>query len=186
MKKNIGFYQLPVLIMLVTLVSSCKVSKDYQRPELALPNQYRGVAFADTATIADMGWKEFFPDTTLQRLIERGITYNYDLQIALKRIDVAQQQAKQARLLQLPRLDLQIAGQYNRPSSNSLNGISASNFLKSKHIENYIAGVNLSWEADIWGRIRRQQQATLGKHTRPGKPYKHGSSPTLPKGFSTC
>ncbi|MHA4739165.1 efflux transporter outer membrane subunit [Dyadobacter sp. MSC1_007] len=164
MKKNIGFYQLPVLIMLVTLVSSCKVSKDYQRPELALPNQYRGVAFADTATIADMGWKEFFPDTTLQRLIERGITYNYDLQIALKRIDVAQQQAKQARLLQLPRLDLQIAGQYNRPSSNSLNGISASNFLKSKHIENYIAGVNLSWEADIWGRIRRQQQATLGQY----------------------
>ena len=111
-----------------------------------------------------MGWKEFFPDTTLQKLIERGVTYNYDLQIALKRIDIAQQQVKQAKMLQLPRLDLRLAGTYNRPSKNSLNGISASSFLKSSHIENYITSFDLSWEADIWGKIRRQQQATLGQY----------------------
>ena len=126
MKNTFRLTQIPVLITLVTLLASCKVSKDYQRPELALPTEYRSVPYGDTATIADMGWKEFFPDTTLQRLIERGITYNYDLQIALKRIDIAQQQVKQAKMLQLPRLDLRLAGTYNRPSSNSLNGISAS------------------------------------------------------------
>jgi multidrug efflux system outer membrane protein len=57
-----------------------------------------------------------------------------------------------------------VTGQYNRPSANSLNGLSATNFLKSNHIENYIASVDLSWEADIWGRIRRQQEATLGAY----------------------
>ena len=164
MKNTFRLTQIPVLILLVTLLASCKVSKDYQRPELALPTGYRSVPYGDTATIADMGWKEFFPDTTLQRLIERGIAYNYDLQIALKRIDIAQQQVKQAKMLQLPRLDLRIAGTYNRPSSNSLNGISASSFLGAKHIENYIAAVDLSWEADIWGKIRRQQQATMGQY----------------------
>ncbi|MGV3602408.1 efflux transporter outer membrane subunit [Dyadobacter fermentans] len=164
MKNTFRLTQIPVLILLVTLLASCKVSKDYQRPELALPTEYRNVPYGDTATIADMGFKEFFPDTTLQRLIERGIAYNYDLQIALKRIDIAQQQVKQARMLQLPRVDLRIAGTYNRPSSNSLNGISASSFLKSSHIENYITSVDLSWEADIWGKIRRQQQATLGQY----------------------
>lgn len=164
MKNTFRLTQIPVLILLVTLLASCKVSKDYQRPELALPTGYRNVPYGDTATIADMGFKEFFPDTTLQRLIERGIAYNYDLQIALKRIDIAQQQVKQARMLQLPRVDLRIAGTYNRPSSNSLNGISASSFLKSSHIENYITSVDLSWEADIWGKIRRQQQATLGQY----------------------
>lgn len=164
MKNTLRITQIPVLVLLVTLLAACKVSKDYQRPELALPNEYRNVPYGDTATIADMGWKEFFPDTTLQRLIERGITYNYDLQIALKRIDIAQQQVKQAKMLQLPRLDLRLAGTYNRPSSNSLNGISASSFLGAKHIENYIAAVDLSWEADIWGKIRRQQQATLGQY----------------------
>lgn len=164
MKNTFRLTQIPVLILLVTLLASCKVSKDYQRPELALPTEYRNVPYGDTATIADMGWKEFFPDTTLQRLIERGITYNYDLQIALKRIDIAQQQVKQAKMLQLPSLDLRLAGTYNRPSKNSLNGISASSFLKSNHIENYITSFDLSWEADIWGKIRRQQQATVGQY----------------------
>ncbi|SDG66610.1 efflux transporter, outer membrane factor (OMF) lipoprotein, NodT family [Dyadobacter soli] len=164
MKNTFRLTQIAVLILLVTFLASCKVSKDYQRPELALPTEYRNVPYGDTATIADMGWKEFFPDTTLQRLIDRGIAYNYDLQIALKRIDIAQQQVKQAKLLQLPRLDLRVAGTYNRPSNNSLNGLSASNFLKSSHIENYIASVDLSWEADIWGKIRRQQQATMGQY----------------------
>jgi multidrug efflux system outer membrane protein len=164
MKNIFRLTQIPVLILLVTLLASCKVSKDYQRPELALPTEYRNVPYGDTATIADMGWKEFFPDTTLQRLIERGITYNYDLQIALKRIDIAQQQVKQAKMLQLPRLDLRLGGTYNRPSSNRLNGISASSFLKSSHIENYITAVDLTWEADIWGKIRRQQQATMGQY----------------------
>nr|WP_295922038.1 efflux transporter outer membrane subunit [uncultured Dyadobacter sp.] len=164
MKNIFRLTQIPVLLTLVSLLASCKVSKDYQRPELALPNEYRNVPYGDTATIADMGWKEFFPDTTLQKLIERGVTYNYDLQIALKRIDIAQQQVKQAKMLQLPRLDLRLAGTYNRPSKNSLNGISASSFLKSSHIENYITSFDLSWEADIWGKIRRQQQATLGQY----------------------
>jgi multidrug efflux system outer membrane protein len=163
MKNKIDLHYFPILLLAI-LITSCKVTKDYQRPSLDLPTEYRHVAFADTATVADLEWKKFFPDTTLQSLIQRGISYNYDLQLALKRIEVAQQQLKQARMLQLPRVDLQIAGQYNRPSSNSLNGISASNFLGSKHIENYLGGLNVSWEADIWGKIRRQQQATLGQY----------------------
>ncbi|QRR00085.1 efflux transporter outer membrane subunit [Dyadobacter sandarakinus] len=163
MKYKIDFRILPAVLFTVVL-TSCKVTKDYQRPELSLPEAYRQVPFADTATIADVEWKRFFADTTLQRLIERGIAYNYDLQLAIKRIDVAQQRAKQARLLQLPRIDLNITGQYNRPSSNSLNGISASSFLGSKHIENYVAGLTLSWEADIWGKIRNQQKAALATY----------------------
>ncbi|TLV01515.1 efflux transporter outer membrane subunit [Dyadobacter luticola] len=163
MKNKINIHFLPALLLTVFL-ASCKVTKDYQRPELAISDNYRQVTFADTATVADVEWKKFFTDTTLQTLIERGITHNYDLQLAIKRIDVAQQRAKQARLLQLPRLDLNVTGQYNRPSSNSLNGISASNFLGSKHIENYSAGITLSWEADIWGKIRNQQKATLATY----------------------
>ncbi|MCE7060759.1 efflux transporter outer membrane subunit [Dyadobacter sp. CY343] len=160
----LSYKKYAVFLLLAAFIASCKVSKDYQRPELTLPEQYREVTFADTATIADLSWKEFFPDTTLQRLIEQGITYNMDLQLAVKRIEIAQSQVKQARFLQLPRLDLRATGQYNRPSSNSLNGLSATSFLKSNHIENYIISADLSWEADIWGRIRRQQEATLGAY----------------------
>jgi NodT family efflux transporter outer membrane factor (OMF) lipoprotein len=150
------------------LLSACKVGKNYQRPELPLPQQFRSadtvnaVSFADTNSIADIEWKEFFTDPALQALISKGITYNNNLQAAIKRMDMAQQQVKQAKLLQLPEVNLQVQGSINRPSDNSLNGLSVGSFLGKSYVENYVASLNFSWEADIWGRIRRQQEVTIG------------------------
>ncbi|RCH56324.1 TolC family protein [Mucilaginibacter hurinus] len=162
MKKNKITLYTAALVML--LASACKVGKNYQRPAVQLPQKFNAVSQADTNSVANIAWKQFFTDTTLQSLIDKGIKYNYNLQIAIKRIDIAQQQVKQANLLLLPQLNLQVAAQYNRPSKNSLNGISAANFLKSDHIENYIAGLNLSWEIDTWGKIRRQKEAVLAQY----------------------
>ncbi len=153
-----------LLLVIMVLLYSCKVGKVYQRPALELPAQFAPVSFADTSSIADIEWKSFFSDTVLLGLIRKGITYNHDLLIAIKRIDIAQQQVKQARVLQLPQLDLQISGQYNHPSKNSLNGLSANSFLQKSHIENYIGIANLSWEADIWGKIRAQKEMTLTQY----------------------
>ena len=86
-------------VLLTVLFSACKVGKNYKRPEVDLPKQFNTVAYADTSSIADLEWRKFFTDTALQCLIDRGIKYNYDLQIALKRIDIADQQVKQAKLL---------------------------------------------------------------------------------------
>ena len=76
-------------LLLLIFISSCKVGKVYQRPALELPTQFNSVSFADTSSIADMDWKNFFTDTTLRGLIEKGIRYNHDLLIAIKRIDIA-------------------------------------------------------------------------------------------------
>lgn len=152
---------LTIFIVLTLVSSACRVGKDYERPALDLPSQYRGASFADTSSIADIEWKLFFTDPTLQKLIEKGITYNQDLLLAIKRIDISQEQLKRAKLLQLPEVDLQISGQYNNPSNNSLNGLSISNFLGKNYVENYLAIVNLSWEIDVWGKIRRQKEAAL-------------------------
>lgn len=151
-------------LALSVVLFSCKVSKEYQQPTLELPKQFGQTSFADTSSIADIEWKQFFTDTTLQALIQKGITYNQDLFIAVKNIDIAQQRVKQAKLLQLPTVAASVAAQYNRPSDNSLNGLSASSFLGKDHIENYLASVNLSWEADIWGKIRGQKEVTLREY----------------------
>jgi len=154
------------LFSLMVVLGACKVGKNYQRPEdLPAPQQFRNAtATADTSTIADIGWKEFFTDTTLQGLISRGISYNYDLQLALKRVAESQERLKQAKLLQFPELSLNITGQTTNPSNNSLNGISIGSFLGKQHIEDYNAVFNLSWEADAWGKIRRQQEATMAQY----------------------
>jgi multidrug efflux system outer membrane protein len=161
--KHIHLY---TTVLAVLILAGCKVGKDYQRPQVQLPQQFgtQAQSFADTSSIADIAWKDFFTDATLQELITRGIAYNNDLQVAIKRIDIASAQAKQAKLLQLPQVDLQVTGGINRPSDNSLNGLSASSFLGKSYIENYQVLANISWEADIWGRIRRQKETTLAQY----------------------
>jgi outer membrane protein TolC len=149
------------LTVLVAFVSSCRLSKEYARPELELPTQFNTVSYADTSSIADIRWQNFFTDMALQKLIDRGISYNHDLLMATKRVEMAQQRLAQSKWLQLPEANLQFTAQYNRPSNNSLNGISIKNFLGTTHVENYTALASLSWEADIWGRIRGQKETVL-------------------------
>lgn len=158
---SIKFYGAPLLAVLLLGLGACKVGRDYQRPETPSPAQFRTVTTSDTSSIADIDWKKFFSDTTLQGLISRGIAYNYDLQLAIKRIDVATAQVKQSKLSLLPDLSLQITAQTQRPSDNSLNGISTQSFLGTNHLEDYNANLSLTWEADIWGKIRRQKEATM-------------------------
>lgn len=154
----IDHFNLAVAILFI-FSSSCKIGREYQRPVPELPKQFNTTSFSDTSSIADIEWKKFFTDTTLQALIGRGIMYNHDLLLAIKRMDVSRQQVSQAKLAQLPELNFQLTGQYNYPSKNSLNGISTNSFLGKSHIENYLAIVNLSWEADIWGKIRHLKEA---------------------------
>lgn len=164
--KKINSKQYLVLILAVLFLSACRMGKEYQRPELELPAQFGTVSFSDTSSIADIQWKSFFTDTALQGLIEKGINNNHDLLMAIKRIDIAQRQVKQAKVLQLPEVDFNVTGQISRPSDNSLNGLSLKNFVGKSYIENYSAGVNLSWEADIWGKIRGQKEVALTEYLR--------------------
>ncbi|HEY4153942.1 MAG TPA: efflux transporter outer membrane subunit [Puia sp.] len=164
MRKLVLFEWL-LLVALITAGISCRTGKNYQRPEVPLPDRFgQQSSYSDTSSIADIDWKTFFADTALQQLIDSGISRNYDLQLALKRIGIAQEQMKQARLLWYPQVDLQISGQVNRPSDNSLNGISANSFLGKSYIEDYNASLNMTWEIDIWGKISRQKESTLAQY----------------------
>ncbi|MVN92138.1 TolC family protein [Mucilaginibacter aquatilis] len=151
-------------IAALLILSACKVSKDVQVPDQQLPNAYRTSTTTDTASIARLPWKSFFTETTLQNLIDSAITRNNDLQIAVKNIEQAQLTLKQAKLGYLPSVGLGVTAGINRPSDNSLNGLSLSQFLGSKHIEDYNASANLSWEADIWGKIRSRKAAALATY----------------------
>ncbi|MFT3981181.1 MAG: efflux transporter outer membrane subunit [Ferruginibacter sp.] len=163
MKKKliIGFN----VLMLVLIAVSCKVASNI-KADVKVPDQYsRAVQNSeDTTTIADIRWSDFFKDTTLQRLIERGINHNYDLLVALTRISASREKLKQAKVLQFPSLNFSLAAQSFNPSQNSLNGISLGNFLGQKHIEDYNAAFNLNWEADIWGKIKSQKEKVRSQY----------------------
>ncbi|MFT3824752.1 MAG: efflux transporter outer membrane subunit [Chitinophagaceae bacterium] len=150
-------HRIYITLFIVMLAAACRMGKDYSRPEVALPQQFGDTAPSDTS-IAGMNWKEFFTDTTLQRLIEQSLQNNYDQQLAIKRIEEAEAYVKQAKVNWLPSLQGQVAASTTTPSKNSLNGLSLESFLGSRHVEDYNANVGLSWEIDIWGKLRRQRE----------------------------
>lgn len=142
-------------------LSGCKVSKDISLPKGVVPETFRNAVAGDTTNIAAIQWKSFFTDANLQQLIDSTIANNYDMQTAIKNIAAAQLIVQQSKLGYLPTANLQVTGSINRPSDNSLNGLSLSQFLGKSYVEDYTISAMLSWEADIWGKIKSQQSKAL-------------------------
>ena len=152
-------------LVLLTALAACKISKNVETPKAALPETFRNAAVTtDTASIADLPLDSFFTDASLQKLLDSAIAKNYDMQVALKNIEASQLLFKQTKWAYLPDARLQISAGSNRPSDNSLNGLSASSFLKTTHIEDFTTSVGLSWEADIWGKIRNRNGRALAEY----------------------
>jgi NodT family efflux transporter outer membrane factor (OMF) lipoprotein len=158
MKNIIGSLALALVVL-----AGCKVSKDVAMPKDAQPETFRNaVTTGDTSSIADLQWKNFFTDAALQKLIDSAIVKNYDMQVAVKNIEASELQFKQVKWNYAPTLGLNVTASTNRPSDNSINGLSIKQYgIGTKHIEDYNANLALSWEADIWGKIRNQNREAL-------------------------
>jgi NodT family efflux transporter outer membrane factor (OMF) lipoprotein len=153
-----------VALALVVGLGACKVSKDIKNPSAPLPDQYRSSVTTDTSSIGNLPWKSFFTDPALQKLIDSAIVRNYDMQVALQNIRSAQLTLGQSKLGYWPDVTVNVAANLTRPSDNSLNGLSASSFLGSKWLNDYNANVSLTWEADIWGKIKSRQSIALAQY----------------------
>jgi len=153
----------PSLLLLAGYaLSSCTMNGSYHRPDIALPAQYRGSIAADSSSIATMPYREFFGDKRLVALIDSAVAGNLDLQVALQNIDYARQSAKVAKLGYLPTLSIGADASLSRPSDNGSSAITGSD----KSVEDYSAEGSLSWEADIWGKIRSRKKSALAAYLK--------------------
>jgi HAE1 family hydrophobic/amphiphilic exporter-1 len=161
------------LLVLTVGFGSCKVSKDVAVPATQAPTQFRSSeSSVDTGSVANLPWKSFFADPALQQLIDSAITHNYDMEVALENIRSAQLVLGQSKLGYWPDITAFATVTLTRPSDASLNGITASSFLGSKTINDYTAGIGISWEADIWGKIRNQKAKALAQYLQTAEARK--------------
>jgi multidrug efflux system outer membrane protein len=162
--------------LLMVLIAGCKISKDVVTPKVQLPESFRGVEGTkapDSSSIAEIGWKKFFADDNLQKLIDTAIIRNYDMQIAVKNIDQATLLFKQVKWNYVPAIALNVTASSSRPSDNSLTGLSIAQYgIGKKHVEDYSADLSLSWEADIWGKIRNQGKAAFAAYLQSAEAKK--------------
>lgn len=162
-KRNIG-YAFGGALLTTVLWSSCAVQQHNPAADLVLQDTFRNenTAWLQDSSIAKIGYADFFQDPVLVQLIDRAMLNNNDLQVALKQIEFAAQGYTQAKWLYAPVVNANLANvTINRPSSNSMNGIMASEFMGQKYTMDYTSVINLSWEVDVWGKIKGQKQEAL-------------------------
>ena len=153
------YFSKGILLVVVSItLQSCFVAKDYTRPELVeTQNLYRTDNLpTDSISMADVSWKTLFTDTHLQQYIEEGLQNNMDVRIAIQQMVAAEAYAKQGKAGYLPTLSVGANVTHQELSKNSQFG----SFLSNTTTDQYDITGNLSWEADIWGKIRSNKRAT--------------------------
>ena len=142
------------LPFMTILLASCAVGPNFHTPSIASPDAFRDApSVVSTNSLADLPWWSVFQDQTLQNLIQTALTNNYDLRIAITRVEQARYIQRQAQSTFLPRVGY--AGEAER-GKNVVLGLPTPNRTT---LNSYLGGFDVLWEIDLWGRIRRQNEA---------------------------
>jgi multidrug efflux system outer membrane protein len=137
------------------ILAGCTVGPDYERPEMPSPDQFRFVeSQAQAQSLADAPWFDVFQDPALQALVKEGLANNLDLQAALARVEEARARAGIAKSYYYPRVDGQVSASVRGASSDDAN-------RTESVVESANYGFQLSWEIDLFGKLRRQRESAL-------------------------
>jgi outer membrane protein, multidrug efflux system len=140
------------------LLSGCAVGPNYKRPSVNSPARFRSAPDnARTNSLADLNWWELYQDATLNSLIRTALTNNYDLRIAITRVEQAKAVAVQARSQFVPGVGYQ--GEVSRGRNEFLGNPSPAGPAGPKTGDAVFAALSASWEIDFWGRIRRLNES---------------------------
>ena len=149
--------KLILVAILPLLLQSCFTAKTYERPSVETENLYRTDNLPqDSISFASVSYKDLFTDTYLRIYIERGLQNNLDIRIALQNIAAAEAYVKQGKAGYLPTLNG--AASATRTARTSENGQFGSFFTQP--FNQFETSGTLSWEADIWGKIRSTKRAS--------------------------
>jgi NodT family efflux transporter outer membrane factor (OMF) lipoprotein len=144
-----------ILISGSVLLSSCILGPQPGAPDAQVPGSIRGDSAPHGQSFGDKAWRKVFTDSTLRSLIERALANNPDLVAATYRIEQARARAKAARADWFPAIDGSTGGSANYGSVNA-GQVPAG---RDRHSESYDVTGLLSWEIDLWGGIRRSNEA---------------------------
>ncbi len=149
----------PLLFIVFTSSAFAQVGPNYERPATATPPKFKGVtwrAASPSAHLPKGSWWTVFRDSKLNSLEAAATANNQQLKAAIARFDQARAAARMARGDFFPSLSLPLTAEMqqtseNMPSPFPLNGLRYDGPA-------YNAPLDFSWELDLWGKIRRQNE----------------------------
>lgn len=151
-----------LLVVAVALAGAgCALGPNYQRPAVPAPPTWREIPVAEAQSLANTAWWELFDDPALQELVRTALVENKDLKIAVERIEEARARYGFTKADLWPKLDGSATAGRLRFNSGSLVHTPGGDSASSQGTETpfYSASLNVSWEVDFFGRIRRASEA---------------------------
>ncbi|SAK41357.1 RND efflux system outer membrane lipoprotein [Caballeronia pedi] len=153
------------------LATGCTMAPKYERPAAPVSASFPtdgvyatqpgaangGARSADGVAAADIGWRDFFVDARLQRLIDIALKNNRDLRVAMLNVQAAQAQYRITRSELFPTLDAQ-GSQSKQRTPKDLS------FFNQTIQNTYSVGLNASWEIDLFGRVQSLKDQALAKY----------------------
>ncbi len=160
-----GFRGIAALVLL--LLAGCNVPRITQQTALTLPAAYDTPA--DSATAAEIGWRSFFADERLIRLIDTALVHNWDVLSAFHRVQAARSELLSAKSMLRPSADAVTSTAIRRFGLYTMDGAgNSSTFIQPGKIvpadlPDFYIGVQSSWELDIWGKLRNRSKAAFSR-----------------------
>ena len=138
-------------------LGACSLGPDYKRPDVKVPEAFRGEAApADSKSLADLAWWDLYRDPVLEKLIKTALRQNYDVQIALARVEEFRAQAGVAGFGSIPQVSAGGSATRSRVSTVGPNPLPGS---AAPVRTTYDAGIDVSYEVDLWRRIANINEA---------------------------
>lgn len=150
-----------VAMMVISLLATgASGQKKYERPPVKAPDRFRGseaTASTDQTSIGDLKWFEVFKDPELQKLVRTAMLQNYDLRAAVAHINAARANLGLARSNQFPQIEASADLSTTHDSRNG--SLGASGLGGGTRSFGSVFLNLLTFELDIWGRLRQQTKA---------------------------
>lgn len=140
-----------LIIFPILFLTACAMGPDFIRPQVDVAEKFR-LDPVEGESIANLRWWELLQDETLQQLIRQALQENKDLKRAIASVEEFQAKSRIAFMDFVPHVDYDA----NAPAFGTLGGFGIPGFPTPF---NYFGRGTLNWEIDIWGRIRRSNEA---------------------------
>lgn len=158
--------------ILLFLLFGCKTTKTATTEiKKKIPSTY--LASSDSVSMPPINWKNLFFDKHLIALIDSALIYNYDLKIALQKIEVSRAGLKSTRGIRLPELSLALGAGQRKFGDYTADGVGNYDTQFSPNINSkqqipsplpdYYGAIQASWEIDFWGKLKNKKKAALSR-----------------------
>lgn len=145
----------------LALLAGCTLGPDYKRPDLDVPKVWRAEPAAAAADLVDTEWWRRFGDADLDALIAAALSANKDLKLATLRIAEFDARLQISRAANYPQASYTGLAERQRFSQERPAGGGGLQSGVGPIVNNFSLGAVLNWEIDLWGRVRRANEAAL-------------------------